>query len=247
MFAIAWITLRRVAEKAVLIQLGILTLVLLYVALGLQAIVLNDAAGTEQGGIFVTLTFLTAFTIFWTTLEIPREISRKEAQLYLSKPITRLQYVLGKFLGMAGMIVGSEIALLGFFAAVLFLKGQRPTGWFFFAAARTALLLTFLNAVCTTASIAFSEIRAIVAVAIFMIVSGFMFILPVLAWCTLDKGPLMAFGSGYYVFPDLLHFRWEPATGHLPAFLFELLLYAVGWMTLILALANVIMARRDLP
>jgi ABC-type transport system involved in multi-copper enzyme maturation permease subunit len=247
MLGIAWITLRRVAEKAVLIQLGILTLVLLYIALGLQTIVLNDAAGAEQGGIFVTLTFLTAFTIFWTTLEIPREISRKEAQLYLSKPITRLQYLLGKFLGMAGMIVGSEMALLGIFAAVLFLKGQRPTAWFFFAAARTALLLAFLNAVCTTASIALSEIRAIVAVTIFLLVSGLMFMLPVLAWCTLDKGPFIAFASAYYIVPDLLHFRWEPATGQLLAFLTELLLYAVGWTILILALANVIIERRDLP
>ena len=39
MLQIAWITLRRIAEKAVLVQFGILALVLMYVGLGLDAII----------------------------------------------------------------------------------------------------------------------------------------------------------------------------------------------------------------
>ncbi len=247
MLSIAWITLRRIAERAVLIQLAILTLVLVYVALGLQAIMLNDEAGTEQSGIFVTLTFLAAFTMFWTTLEIPREINRKETQLYLSKPITRLQYLLGKFLGMAGMVVGSELILLGIFAVCLLIKGQRPNTWLFFAAARTALLLIFLNALCTAASVVFSEMRAIVAASVVMLLSTVMFALPVMAWAAFDRTPSAGWISAYYLVPNLLHYRWEPEKGRFLAYLANLFLYTAGWAAVVLTIATHVLIRRDLP
>ena len=246
MFSIAWITLRRVAERAVLIQLGVLALVLVYLALGL-AVVFTDEGSTEQNGIFVTMTFLAAFSMFWTTMEIPREESRKETQLYLSKPITRLHYLLGKFFGMAGMIVGSEIVLLGIFCACLAIRGHRPTGWLMFAAARTALLLTFLNALCMAASVMLSEIRAIAAASVIMLISAVMFVLPVMAWTLFDKSSVAGFTSMYYLLPDLLHYRWEPEKGRLLPYLGGLFIYTTGWTTLMLTAANRVLVRRDLP
>jgi hypothetical protein len=131
MFSIAWITLLRITERAILIQFCVLALVLAYVALGLDAIVLNDAAGTEQSGVMVTAVFLAAFTFFWTTIEIPREVSRKEVQIYLSKPVTRLDYLLGKIMGMSGMTLGGEIMLMGIFSLCLLIKRQPPSSWAF--------------------------------------------------------------------------------------------------------------------
>src|SRR5438045_2684176 len=136
MIEIAWITLRRITEKAVLVQFGILALVLIYVGLGLESIILTDSAGSEQSGLGVIGLFLTAFTIFWSTIEIPRELHRKEVQVYLSKPVTRLQYLLGKYAGMTAMVLAGESFLLVVFAVCVIIKGNWPTPAFYFGAAR---------------------------------------------------------------------------------------------------------------
>jgi ABC-type transport system involved in multi-copper enzyme maturation permease subunit len=246
MRAIAWITLRRITERAVLIQFGIMALVLAYVAMGLEAIVLNDAAGTEQSGMYVAWIFLTAFTVFWSTLEIPRELARKDAHVYLSKPITRLHYLLGKFLGMTSMVVGGEIVLLGIFAICLTIKGHPPSQWFYFAGARTALFLIFLNAICMAASVIFGEVPAMVAVGVVGLVGSVACGLAVLAWAGFYPWPRIGMEIAYHLLPDLLHFRWEPAEGF-AGFLAGLLMYTAGWSALALTGANWILGRQDLP
>src|SRR5205823_14888587 len=67
MFPIAWITLRRIVEKAILIQFGVLALILIYLGLGFETIVVSDQAGIEQTGLMVTTLFLAAFSFLWTT------------------------------------------------------------------------------------------------------------------------------------------------------------------------------------
>lgn len=246
MFPIAWITLRRITEKAVLVQFGILALVLAYVALGLDVIVLNDANGTEQSGLMVASLFLTAFTVFWTTIEIPREMHRKEVQVYLSKPVSRIEYLLGKFFGMAGMIIGGELLLLIVFAGCLMIKGQRPSMWFGFTAARTALFLVLLNALCTAVSVALAEVPAMVLVGIVGALGTMACVLPVIAWSGFDRITTAALTSVYFLVPDLLHYRWDPSDGHLMKYLAGLLAYTAGWSTLFMLGGHFVLRQRDL-
>src|SRR5262245_4335039 len=131
---IAWITLRRIAEKSILVQFGILALVLIYVGLGLESIVMLDDVGSENSGLTVTWVFLSAFTVFWSTMEIPREIDRKEVHVYLAKPIGRLRYLIGKFIGMSSMILVGGAILLAVFTLCLRIKGHWPSAGFFVGA-----------------------------------------------------------------------------------------------------------------
>ena len=247
MFQIAWITLRRITEKSLLVQLGVLAAVLVYLALGLDSVILNEAAGSEQSGIFVVFLFLSVFTIFWTTIAIPREIGRKEVHVYLSKPITRLHYLLGKFLGMAGMAIVAEALLLAIFTACLMIKGQPVTAWFFFAAGRTALFLVLLSAICTMVSVLIAEVPAMVAVLAIAAAGSVVFALPVLTWASFQPTAAAGMMSAYWLLPNLLHYRWEPSPPGFGSYLGNLLLYTTGWCALSLALAYVILRRRDLP
>lgn len=246
MLPIAWITLRRITEKAILIQFGILALVLAYVALGLDSIVFNDSSGTEQDGLMVVWLFLTAFTLFWTTMEIPREISRKEVQVYLSKPITRLQYLLGKFIGMTGMSLGGEASLLAVFMLCLLIKGIHPSAWIAFAAIRTALFLVLLNALCCFASVSLGEVRGVFVV-VGMCLLGFGFCaLPVMAWAGFHPPADWSMEIAHYLIPDLLHYRWEPTPGLRSGYLGNLALYTAGWSVLLLGFSRTFLVYKDL-
>jgi len=246
MLSIAWITLLRITERAILIQFGVLALVLAYVALGLEAIVLNDAAGTEQSGVMVAWLFLTVFTLFWTSIEIPREVGRKEVQIYLSKPVTRLSYLLGKVLGMASMTLGGEIILMGIFCICLLIKGQPPSAALAFATGRMALFLILLNALCCIASVAAGEVPGMVLVAAICLIGFAVCAMPVIAWAGFSPPRAMLIEGAHYLVPDLLHFRWEPKEkARLPALL-HLALYTAGWSIMLLIVGREIMMRKDL-
>ena len=245
MLPIAWITLRRIAEKAVLVQFGILALVLMYVGLGLDAIIMTDAS--EQSGLAVTWLFLSMFTVFWSTIEIPRELSRKEVHVYLSKPVTRLRYLIGKYIGMTGMVLAGEVLLLSVFAVCLVIKGHPPSEMFLFGAARIGLFLALLNAMCALASVLMAEVPAMVSVLIVAGVGVMAFALPVLAWSSYDALRAIGMMAGYYVVPNLLHFRWEPTGGGLAPYFLTLTGYTAGWVTILIVITWAFFVRKDLP
>ncbi len=245
MFPIAWITLRRITEKSILIQFGILALVLIYVGLGLESIIMVDVA-TEQSGLNVGWLFLTVFTVFWSSVEIPREIDRKEVHVYLAKPITRLRYLLGKFLGMSGMVVTGEAVLMLIFAGCFLIKGQTPSISFWTGAARVGMFLILLNAICVACSMLLSEVKAMVAVLFILAAGGMAVALIVLAWAAYNPLPAAGLALVYHLIPDLLHYRWE-ITADAPAYLGLLAAYTAGWSTLCLLIAWWFFEHMDLP
>ena len=245
MFQIAWITLRRITEKSILVQFGILALVLIYLGLGLDAVIMVDV-GSEQSGLNVGWVFLTVFTVFWASVEIPREIDRKEVHVYLSKPITRFRYVLGKYFGMCGMVVAAEAVLMGIFAACMLVKHQTPSAGFWSGVARMALFLILLNAICTAASMLLSEVKAMVTVIIVVAMGAMAVVLIVLAWTSYDRAPALLLAGAYHLMPDLFHYRWDPLAD-LPAYLGLLAAYTAGWATLCLLIAWRMFEHMDLP
>jgi ABC-type transport system involved in multi-copper enzyme maturation permease subunit len=246
MFQIAWITLRRITEKSILVQFGILALVLIYVGLGLDSIIMTESVSSEQSGLGVGWLFLSIFTIFWSSVEIPREIDRKEVHVYLAKPITRFRYLLGKYFGMTGMVIAAEFFLMLVFTICLLIKKQPPSSGFYSGAARMALFLALLNAVCVAASMLLSEVKAMVTVLIVMAVGLLAVVLIVLAWSAYDPMPAALLAGAYHLLPDLLHYRWEPASG-LGGYLGLLTMYTVGWSTICLLIAWRFFEYMDLP
>jgi Cu-processing system permease protein len=246
MLQIAWITLRRITERAVLVQFGVLGLVLVYVGLGLESIVMTDPAGTEASGLNVVALFLTVFTVFWCTIEIPREVARKEALVYLAKPLSRFRYLLGKYMGMTGMVLAGEVLLLAVFAACLLIKGRPPGMGFLFGAVRIALFLALLNGVCTVASVVLAEVPAMVLVLIVAGLASMAFALSVLAWSAYDSTTAGLYMSGYYLLPNLLHYRWQPVQGPMMTYAGMLAVYTAGWVGVCLVIAWGIFSRQDL-
>jgi ABC-type transport system involved in multi-copper enzyme maturation permease subunit len=66
--------------------------------------------------------------LFLGTRMVQKEIDRKTIVVLLAKPIRRIEFVLGKFLGLVGVLGISVAGMLAFLAAVLFLSGH-PVDW----------------------------------------------------------------------------------------------------------------------
>jgi hypothetical protein len=53
--------------------------------------------------------------------------------------------------------------------------------------------------------------------------------------------------AGYYVVPNLLHYRWEPTDGGLFIYLLPLAAYTAGWVTILILITWGFFVRKDLP
>lgn len=69
----------------------------------------------------------TVIAVFVGATSLSREFERRTALVALSRPITRLQFVLGKFVGVAGVLVVNWILLSGCFLGVLLLSDGRAS------------------------------------------------------------------------------------------------------------------------
>ena len=113
MFAIALLTLKRMREPAFFIFLGI-GLVLAFIFSGLdpiaqqlsaesifaQVVDANRSKSPLLSAAFVMFVISAFFGGFLGAAEIPRDISSDLILILLSKPIRKLSYMLGKYLGM---------------------------------------------------------------------------------------------------------------------------------------------------
>jgi len=74
-----------------------------------------------------TLSLLMISLVFGANL-IPRELERRTALLALSKPITRFEFLLGKFAGLSAVIGANAVILSATYLITLLLSGGSVTG-----------------------------------------------------------------------------------------------------------------------
>lgn len=93
--------------------------------------------------------------------EIPYDITGRVLLVLLSKPIRRYQYVVGKFLGVAGVGIIYVLLCEAFSLFVLFLMGYQPDGGFFMISAAILLRVIVGAGFAVLLSAAFSEVPTI--------------------------------------------------------------------------------------
>lgn len=159
---------------------------------------------------FVALGITAIITIFTASTEIPREIDSGVILLILSKPVSKTEYLMGKFLG---TII---ICLMIFFATLLtsFLTRYAYLKEFYSPMLILRQLYVFLpiiplTALCITVSCFLSDISAMIIVAIYITFSVFFSIVPLaiaLLPKTLSAGVDAYILVFYYFFPNFIYF-----------------------------------------
>ena len=123
-----WVVARNVFLEA--IRDRILYLVALFAALMVLATVLipEIAAGTEgkiilDVGLAGINVLSLVITIFIGTGLINKEIEKKTVLVLIAKPVSRFEFILGKHLGLSGVLATVIAAFTGVFFAVLLMQG----------------------------------------------------------------------------------------------------------------------------
>lgn len=233
------------------------SLVLFVLLLVVAAIFLGAVSNSQDAKIIVDLG-LSAMLLFGAFIAILvgvglvyKEIERRTVFAMLAKPIGRSEFVLGKYLGLCLMLaVNVAIMGAGVSLALLYARG---------AASRLpiqiwpAITLIYLElAIVTAVALLFSSfstpvLSALVSVAV--VVIGH-FSVDLKAFTTAGPAPArLLFGALYHLLPNFSTFAFITPAAHgivpPPGHLLLAGLYAVVYVTVLLAGAALIFARRD--
>ena len=225
-----------------------LGLVLLGGAAVLLALVLTSDLQTSdvRATLLLIQLFVTLLVIFIGTTEIPRDLATRNIQVFLAKPLSRGEYIFGKFTGLfvlAEMILVAYLACLAVGLGVegLFQPGELAQGF-----VRITLQLITLCALLVWLSVMLPEVAATVFGVTACIVSYLVFILPGLASLLAPEWAHPFLLIFYYALPNGQHYLWNPELGRSAQFLCLLALYSVFYSLCALTAASLWFRKRDL-
>ena len=181
---------------------------------------------------------------------IHREIDRRTLYTVLSKPVSRTEFILGKYLGLVGTL-WMQVAIMGVaFVAVSLLAGAPLGSGHFVAIGLAGLELAVLVAVATLFSAVSTPLLASLFTAGLYLIGHFVRDLRGLGSSSSSEQVAAVTELLGRVLPDLEHFNVTVQAVHgLPIGPQEIwlpVLYALGWATVLLAIASVVFERRDL-
>ncbi|HSX42448.1 MAG TPA: ABC transporter permease subunit [Candidatus Saccharimonadales bacterium] len=233
---------------------------LLYALLGFAVLVIagsllagsvslgQDQRVIEDFSLTAMLVFLLIITLFIGTQLVRREVERKTIYLSLTKPISRDQFYLGKFVGLCLTSAVSAVVMGTIFLIVLYLK-TKSFEWVALWAIGALILEIWL---LTAVSLLFSSFAAPIASAIYTFGLVLVGHSSLTIWSIAQKSGGFLKGTleaVYYVFPNLEKFNLRnEVVYHLhpnPTQTVAIILYFVGYTVAVLLLGMSVFRRHE--
>jgi len=179
--------------------------------------------------------------------ELPRELKEQTAQLILSKPLGRLQFVVGKSLGISALcIFNVAFICLGSAIAMHIQYGEVPLG-LYSGCALIAMESVVLVGVAVLLSLLTSDVIAAVGTFVVFALGHAIYMLPRMFESGFSHTLAVAISS---VLPNFHHFDFQALIGSgvilRSAVLMPALGYAIAYAVALLALSVAIFERRDI-
>ena len=204
---------------------------------------------TVNFSLFAAQIVLIAAAIFFGSLSITRDMEKKIITTLITRSVSRVQYILGKFFGMAFIMIAAVI-LLGCILAGIFYYFNIPIQSVFVQ----ALWGIYMEALVLLAiSILFSSFTSnfliICYTACFFIIGHWIDTMKTLLQTT--EEPFLNFIANYgvLIFPNLEHFNWRPHVVYQDVVPWTEVLfysfYAFSWVLLFLIIAVQVFNRKD--
>ncbi|HOK04436.1 MAG TPA: hypothetical protein P5105_01885 [Victivallales bacterium] len=257
-FAIAEFTIRKVEEPAFIILLAFGVICGYFVSemevfnLGKEYLQIEAfSSQSEQAlpllGGFVVLIMLTLLlSTFYGATDVPREIESGITMLLLGKPISRTEFLLGKYLGIVCIsllfyFLSSIALVVGHF----FKTGQFLAINLILRQLLLILLIFPLTALNITFSCFFNDLSAIIISAIYLLFSLAASLIPIaLTLIPKSAGIDIWLNLIYYLFPNLFFFLLP---SKIPGVIFiSMILYAISLSLCFLFIASVKFENKDL-
>lgn len=249
--AIARNTFREaVRDRVLYLFLGFAALVLVTSKLFGMLTVGDEAKILKDIGLAGIQFFAMLIAVMMSVLLISREVEQRTVYTVLSRPVTRSQFLLGKYLGLL-TTVAANVALMSVLlvAVVLLYTGELDAG-LLFASAMTLLEMALVAAFATLfAVLSKPMLGAVLTLTVYVVghVTEDLWLLTEhvrVGW----SRPLIA--AVYYVLPNLERFNFKTEVVHdlaIPqAAVAWAVVYAAAYTALVLVLAGMQLRRKDL-
>ncbi len=250
-FVIAKNTFREAIRDRILYNLVLFVLLITAAAILLGELTDGQEARTiVNAGLGAMLIFGVFIAIFVGVGLVSKEIEKRTVYAIFAKPVTRAEFILGKYFGLcATLLVNIAIMGVGVSAALLYVGGSSLIG-----AAWGAIGLIFIELTIVTAvAILFSSFSS---PALSALLTFFVFVIGHLSSSLRDLAAAIGstaakyvFDAIYYVFPNLANFtfRTEAALGmHLSLnFAAAAIAYAIVYIAVLLVITIFIFSRRN--
>lgn len=250
-FSIAFNTFREAVRDRVLYNLVLFVLLITVSAIFIGELTAGQEARTIVNlGLGAMLIFGAFISIFVGVSLVSKEIEKRTVYAIFSKPISRAEFILGKYLGLCltllvnVLIMGVGVALALFYVGG---NGFAITIW-------GAIYLLFLElTILTAVAILFSSFSS---PALSALLSFFVFIIGHFSAALRDLAQNLGsqfakyfFGTIYYLLPNLSNFvfRTETAHGITPpaSMIFGATAYAIVYAAILLIITTLIFSRRN--
>ncbi|MGB7922074.1 MAG: ABC transporter permease [Pyrinomonadaceae bacterium] len=252
-FTIARNTFREAIRDRVLYNL-----VLFVLLLTAGAIFLSELSASQEAkiiidlGLSATLLFGTFIAIFVGVGLVYKEIERRTVYTIFAKPVGRGEFLVGKYFGLClTLLVNVAVMGAGVSLALIYIKG----GWNPLALSIwPAIGLIYLQLMILTAvALLFSSfsspaLSALLTFFVF-IIGHFSADLKAFAASLGTFSARWLFGALYYLLPNLSNYSFITPAGHgqtpTPAMMLGAILYALLYITILLAASTIIFNRRN--
>lgn len=251
LFTIARNTFREAVRDRVLYNLVFFVLLITAAAVFLGELTAgNEARVIVNLGLTAVLFFGAFIAIFVGVGLVSKEIERRTVFAIFSKPVTRGEFVIGKYLGLClTLLVNVAVMSLGITLALLYVGGNELIG-----SVLVAILLIYFELVLLTAvAILFSTfssptLSALLTFLIF-IIGHFSAALTQIAASIGSGSARIFFNALYYFLPNLSFFSFITNAAHGQMLAFSYLAtafgYALIYIVVLLTMASFIFGRRN--
>jgi ABC-type transport system involved in multi-copper enzyme maturation permease subunit len=265
-WAVALITFKEGIKNRVILGIFIIALLLFTATTLITTLFMRDIVKVAVDLSLSTVSFTGLLTLFFVGVNLfSKDIDKRTIYMVISRPISRSQYLVGKFLGLLLLALTVEV-LLGALSALPVIVSKR---FYYYAEARFSWDVFFLAVIYIFFELAI--VSSIITFYASLTSNSFMTLVLALATYLIGESTegvrsLLTSGTevqaaspvlstlvniAYYVFPNLSAFDLKTQAAHgLPvsaAYMSWTALYALVYMTAVVAAGTLFFRRREFP
>lgn len=265
-WSVASITFKEGIKNRVLFGIFIIALLLFAVTTIVTTLFMRDVVKVAVDLSLSTVSFAGLLTLLFVGVNLfAKDLDKRTIYMVISRPISRSEYLIGKFLGLV-MLALAVVAFLGILSAVPVIMSKkfyyyseaRFNWWIFFIAVIYIFVkLAIVSSIITLfASFTSNSFIALVLSLVTYIIGQSTESVRLLLASKVEKievSPIVSYmvDAAYYVFPNISAFDLKTQAAHglsiSPSYILWTGLYAVFYITVALAIGTLAFKRREFP
>ena len=264
LWPVAVITFKEGIRNKAVYGISLFALMMMVVNLLISDMIMQEVGKVSVDIALSSISFLGLLLVLFVGINLlAKDLDKRTIYMVLARPISRGEYIIGKFLGMVLLIVVTMSILCMFAVASIFLVKMRYSGYFprfswpmiFLSISFTTLSLILLSALSFLfASFASTSFISLILTIAAYIIGHSMTDVKALVEASQDKvSPvtLKVVQAAYYIFPNLSIFDIKTQAAHdlaIPmSYIFWAVSYGLVYTCIVITIASLIFRKREFP